>query len=207
MDRLPQPSDRREIKENVGALDLTLPQKPEKTDTTERQRLCSTLEPDMERVLKKDISGFLGEAEQLKQEILEILSSGLATMRGLETNERTRHVLAGRIVGTTPTLLEVLYRDAEEAREKALRSLREPPPHTVTGPLISAIIPTFNEARFLQDTLRSLRNQTYNNVEMIVADYNSTDATREIATAMGAKVIGVPRKGIALARNMGARHA
>ena len=50
------------------------------------------------------------------------------------------------------------------------------------SPTVSIVIPTFNEERHLEATLRSVHEQTYASiVEIIVADGRSTDATREIA--------------------------
>lgn len=47
-------------------------------------------------------------------------------------------------------------------------------------PFISIVIPTYNRARFLGRSVRSVLNQTYKNFEVIVADDASTDDTAEI---------------------------
>lgn len=47
-------------------------------------------------------------------------------------------------------------------------------------PLISVITATFNAARFLPDTIRSIRAQSYPNVEWIIIDGGSTDTTVEL---------------------------
>ncbi len=67
---------------------------------------------------------------------------------------------------------------------------------------VSIIIPTKNEESYLPLLLASLRGQTYQDFEIIVADAHSTDRTREIATQAGAKVVdgGMPGPG----RNRGA---
>jgi glycosyltransferase involved in cell wall biosynthesis/SAM-dependent methyltransferase len=49
-------------------------------------------------------------------------------------------------------------------------------------PLISVIIPNYNYAHFLPQCIDSVINQTYKNWELIVADDNSTDDSREIVT-------------------------
>jgi glycosyltransferase involved in cell wall biosynthesis len=48
-------------------------------------------------------------------------------------------------------------------------------------PLVSVIIPTKNSARTLDRCLKSIREQSYTNIELIVIDNASTDATKEIA--------------------------
>ena len=47
-------------------------------------------------------------------------------------------------------------------------------------PLISVVTPSFNQRRFIKDTIRSLRRQTYQNFEHIVVDAGSTDGTLEV---------------------------
>ncbi|MCX6759632.1 MAG: glycosyltransferase [Candidatus Nealsonbacteria bacterium] len=49
------------------------------------------------------------------------------------------------------------------------------------NPLVSVIIPTKNSEKFLEKCLESIKNQTYQNIELIVVDNNSTDKTKEIA--------------------------
>lgn len=48
-------------------------------------------------------------------------------------------------------------------------------------PLVSIIIPTYNSSRILENCLVSIKNQTYQNIEIIVVDNFSTDTTFEIA--------------------------
>jgi glycosyltransferase involved in cell wall biosynthesis len=71
--------------------------------------------------------------------------------------------------------------------------------------MLSIIIPTFNEEKYLPILLKSLKKQTFKDFEVIVADNNSTDKTRIIAKNFGAKVVdgGMP----AVGRNNGAKKA
>lgn len=48
-------------------------------------------------------------------------------------------------------------------------------------PLISVVVPSFNQARFIGETLQSLVDQQYPNLEVIVQDGGSTDGAVEIA--------------------------
>lgn len=52
-----------------------------------------------------------------------------------------------------------------------------------SNPLVSICIPTYNGEEFLQETLDSIANQTYQYIEVIVSDDNSKDATLEIIKA------------------------
>jgi len=71
--------------------------------------------------------------------------------------------------------------------------------------MLSVIIPTYNEGKYLPLLLSSLRNQTFKNFEIIVADARSKDRTRTIAEKAGCRVVegGLPACG----RNKGAAAA
>lgn len=71
--------------------------------------------------------------------------------------------------------------------------------------ILSIIIPTYNEEEYLPVLLDSIKNQSFDDYEIIVADANSTDKTREVAESYGCIVVdgGLP----AVGRNNGAKIA
>lgn len=48
------------------------------------------------------------------------------------------------------------------------------------GPLVSVILSTYNHEEFVADAIESVLNQTYRNIEFLVADDASTDSTPEV---------------------------
>ena len=50
-------------------------------------------------------------------------------------------------------------------------------------PLISIITATFNASKFIPDTIRSIRAQSYPNIEWIIIDGGSTDTTVDLLRA------------------------
>lgn len=77
-------------------------------------------------------------------------------------------------------------------------------------PKVSVIIPTYNRAELLAEAISSVFIQTFQDFEIIVADGDSTDNTKEVVFNFGPKVkyfnekhTGLPASG----RNLGLRNA
>ncbi len=51
------------------------------------------------------------------------------------------------------------------------------------GPLVSVVMPTYNQAMFVGEAIESVLNQTYNNYELIIIDNYSDDGTEEIVNS------------------------
>jgi hypothetical protein len=70
---------------------------------------------------------------------------------------------------------------------------------------ISVVIPCYNGAAFLADTLASVVAQTYQPWEILVVDDGSTDASAEVAASFGprVRVIRQTNQGESVARNRG----
>jgi glycosyltransferase involved in cell wall biosynthesis len=75
-------------------------------------------------------------------------------------------------------------------------------------PLISVVVPAFNAAATIQDTLHSISQQTYRNLEIIVVDDGSTDDTAAVARRHShgdrrLRIVAQRNGGVASARNAG----
>jgi len=56
-------------------------------------------------------------------------------------------------------------------------------------PLVTVITPTYNRAPFLEETILSILNQDYSNIEYIVLDGESTDNTLEVVKKFRGRII------------------
>ncbi|MFD1862011.1 glycosyltransferase family 2 protein [Planococcus chinensis] len=82
---------------------------------------------------------------------------------------------------------------------------------TMTNNKVSVVIPTYNRADLLMAAVKSLQEQTYGNIEIIIVDDCSTDSTARMVEQIDDKrVVYVKHevnKGGAEARNTGVKHA
>jgi teichuronic acid biosynthesis glycosyltransferase TuaG len=86
--------------------------------------------------------------------------------------------------------------------------------HLANNPLVSIVIPTYNAAEFLSETVESVLNQTYQDWEMLIVDDGSADSTLSIAKGFATKdtrirvfSLGYNSGGPATPRNFGIRCA
>jgi len=82
----------------------------------------------------------------------------------------------------------------------------------VVAALVSVIIPAYNRAEYIQQTVESVLNQTYSPIEIIVVDDGSSDGTFELLTEYGERLrllthAGRENRGQSAAINLGMRHA
>jgi glycosyltransferase involved in cell wall biosynthesis len=75
-------------------------------------------------------------------------------------------------------------------------------------PLVSVIIPVFNGEIFLEDAIKSVSNQNYDNLECIIVDDGSIDGSAAIAKKHEQIIyLHQEHKNVAAARNLGVRKA
>ncbi|HYO58514.1 glycosyltransferase [Archangium sp.] len=112
-----------------------------------------------------------------------------------------------RYVAETERIIERLARESRPPE-------RRPPPAKAAGksPDVSILVPYYNMGRYLPETLRSLREQTFQDHEIILIDDGSTEpASRRLLDELeGVDKLRILRKqngGLSSARNAGLRHA
>ncbi len=77
-------------------------------------------------------------------------------------------------------------------------------------PAISIIIPAHNEENYLRKTLHSIKQQTFQNYEVLIVANGCTDKTEDIARKRAndkVSTLSMPRANVCAARNMGALNA
>jgi len=76
-------------------------------------------------------------------------------------------------------------------------------------PLVSVVVPAYNCAKYISDTLISLFNQDYPNIEIIVVNDGSKDGTLELLKTYGDRIVLINQSntGAPGARNNGIRAA
>ncbi|MCS7240704.1 MAG: glycosyltransferase family 2 protein [Candidatus Bipolaricaulota bacterium] len=75
------------------------------------------------------------------------------------------------------------------------------------APKVSVVMPVLNEEEFLEQTLKTIRAQTFKDYELIVVDNGSTDRSREIAARFADRVLVEPQRGYDLALHRGISEA
>ncbi len=77
-------------------------------------------------------------------------------------------------------------------------------------PLVTVIVPAYNASDFIAETLESILNQTYDNLQVIVVDDGSTDDTARIVQSYSPRVTYIHQAnsgGCAAPRNRGLEYA
>ncbi len=93
--------------------------------------------------------------------------------------------------------------DGVRAEVGAVRLNREDAPGNA-APLVSVVVPCWNQAHYLGEAIESVLAQGYPRLDLVVVDDGSDDNSFEIASRYpGARVLRQPNSGVAVARNRG----
>lgn len=79
-------------------------------------------------------------------------------------------------------------------------------------PLVSVVIPCFNQGKYLKETVQSVLSSTYRPIEIVIVDDGSTDNSLEISRSLAAsfskvRVFEQKNSGVSVARNRGIKEA
>ncbi|MDP8957803.1 MAG: glycosyltransferase family 2 protein, partial [Actinomycetota bacterium] len=106
---------------------------------------------------------------------------------------------------------EAARRQAEDRRESFRRRVRAGEFPEIEAPLVSVVIPCYNQGPFLDEALMSVFEQTFDSFEVLVVDDGSDDA-ETVAVLDGldlprTRLLRQANRGLPGARNAGMRHA
>ena len=79
--------------------------------------------------------------------------------------------------------------------------------------LVSVVIPLYNAEKYIEETIQSILDQTYKEIEIVIVDDGSTDQSPAIVKELGEKYPGKVRyvhqsnQGVSVARNTGIENA
>lgn len=77
-------------------------------------------------------------------------------------------------------------------------------------PKFSIIVPAYNEEKYIRKTLHGIKNQTFQDYEVILVTNGCTDKTEELAKKRAdekLRVLSLPKPNVSVARNAGALNA
>lgn len=100
-----------------------------------------------------------------------------------------------------------------EAEQALIDSIVQmPAPSSVSGPLVSVVMPAYNRAEAIRRAIHSVQSQSMADWELIVVNDGSTDGTRRVAQSYAADddriaVLDREHRGVSAARNTALRHA
>jgi len=112
-------------------------------------------------------------------------------------------------MGEVEVTLQAVLADQDRvplATLRLARRWREDAYHAA-APLVSVVIPCYDQARFLPEAIESVQAQSYPHLELVVVDDGSHDNTSEVAARYpGVRLVRQENAGLSAARNTGLRH-
>lgn len=84
-------------------------------------------------------------------------------------------------------IMPIRLTSVEKGTSRFSRITASTPYKIKDGPLVTIIVPAFNAAKFLEHSIGSLLNQTWQNIEVIIVDDNSTDNTWAVMQSIASR--------------------
>lgn len=172
-------------------------------------------------IVTDSADGFVFDHEQpqtFQQKLFQILMLTEAERKHIGENAQNTIAKAynlATIYTQKMALLEPALHQREGLPFPFIRTLSKPPLLPDMGflkSLLSVVVPYYNMGKYIAETIASLQKSTYHEIEIIIINDGSTDASGLKALDVyrnktGITVIDKPNEGLAAARNTGAQAA
>ncbi|WP_339213227.1 glycosyltransferase family A protein [Ornithinibacillus sp. FSL M8-0202] len=166
-------------------------------------------------IIKAECLGRIGEVEKAKLVIEEMLEKNnhpdlYLAMVNLVENIEQKLVLINKVYEIYD-LPHISLTNKNQPIYDGLKS--ENSDHATEGPKITVIIPAYNAEIGIKTAIDSILNQTWQNIELIIVDDNSTDGTRDVVQEyvnqdFRVKLLSTPsNSGPYIARNIALKEA
>jgi glycosyltransferase involved in cell wall biosynthesis len=136
-----------------------------------------------------------------------------AAYPGVPGAEHSGFRIQASVLGLTPEIdffLQAVLRDQTRVPIGIIRVQRRwrEDINAEDQPLVSVVIPCYNQAHFLGEAIESVLAQTYPHLEIVVVDDGSTDnIAAVVARYPGVRCLRQENQGLSAARNTGLRHS
>jgi len=131
----------------------------------------------------KDLTFANGSLDELCERLAALLDD-VDLRRGKSAACRTRALTVfstSALLGQNVAAYERVLATGQPTSRTVVAALGHgAPAGEADDPLISIVVPSFNQGRFIGETIRSIVEQDYPNIEVIVMDGGSTDSTIEV---------------------------
>jgi O-antigen biosynthesis protein len=152
-------------------------------------------------------NGLERQAESLEWQVRTAFAAGCAGAFAFAWTDEWHR--GGHDIGDWDFGLVTRTREPKPALAAVRRAFAEVPfPAATRWPRISVVVCSYNGARTIRDTMEGLQRLAYPEVEVIVVNDGSTDATpRIVAGYEGVRLISTENRGLSEARNTGWQQA